>query len=139
MTFYVVHRFGIGNPSVIRHTPASGYFGGESLHLKKPFVTQSSAIMGTRPNPSPLNPHAHYVSIFQKDKGFRCRVVELQSRSDYTLPSKSLLQKLSILADFVHQCVVVSLHSHSLEERSFRHRRGEECERSVCHHLKNKM
>lgn len=56
----------------------------------------------------------------------------------HMLPGESLSQEICILADLVHQCVVVSLHSQSLVENILRHRRGEEREWSISHQLENK-
>lgn len=54
-------------------------------------------------------------------------------------PCQGFLQKFWILADLIHQDVEVDLHCQSLVEHLLWHRRGEECEWSVSHHLKDQM
>lgn len=51
------------------------------------------------------------------------------------LPFERLPQEVGVLADPVHQSVVVCLHFQRLMEDGLGHRRREECEGSVCHQL----
>ena len=77
---------------------------------------------------APLIEFRHSKANNQLDRRFRTAA----------LPGQSLLQELGVLADLVHQQVVVSLYGQRLLEHAPGHGGGEQRERSVRHQLLKK-